>query len=375
MFESKKFPYETVKQVCFDIFQKMGYSAEDADKLQESLLAADLFGIQSHGMQRLVRYPKSIEKGEIVVDAKPEVVFDTPVSAVVDGHRAAGQLTSIFAMELAIEKAKKSGVGIVSVRNSNHYGIASYYAKMASDQGLIGYSSTNSGVLVVPTGGAQPMMGTNPQGWAIPTDEEPFIFDAATSVVTKGKCEIYNKLQQPIPEGWAVNEHGQVETDASVVLSKLNKEKMGGILPLGGATTLTGSHKGYGYSMIVEFMTGILAQGVPSIGTYKDGVANVGHNFTVINPAFFGDPKEIRHSFTELLHAMRNSKKDDGVDRLYTHGELEAESEKRVREEGVPILEATMAEVKDLCDATGLDFSSYFGDYQPKRPEGMVDVY
>ena len=130
---AKLFPYETLKQLCLDAFQKFGFSADEADQIQDALLTADLFGIQSHGMQRMVRYHKGIKSGLIKINAKPEILFETPISAIIDGHAGMGQLISVFAMEKAIEKAKASGVGIVSVRNSNHYGISSYYAKMACD--------------------------------------------------------------------------------------------------------------------------------------------------------------------------------------------------------------------------------------------------
>ena len=138
------FPYETLKKLSMDAFQKFGFSEKEADIIQDVLLTSDLFGIQSHGMQRMVRYHKGITNGLIKIDAKPEIVKETPISAVIDGHDGMGQLLGHKAMEMAIEKAKKSGVGIVSVRNSNHYGIAGYYAKMASDQGLIGFSCTNT---------------------------------------------------------------------------------------------------------------------------------------------------------------------------------------------------------------------------------------
>ena len=136
--------YEKLHQFCMDAFQKFGFSEKEADIIQDVLLTSDLFGIESHGMQRMVRYHKCIERGMIKIDAKPEVVFDTPISAVIDAHDAMGQLVSHQAMTMAIEKAKVSGVGIVSVRNSNHYGIAGYYAKMACDAGLMGFSCTNS---------------------------------------------------------------------------------------------------------------------------------------------------------------------------------------------------------------------------------------
>ena len=135
-----KWSYDTLNTFCHDVFRKFGFDEEQTNIIKDVLLTADLYGIESHGMQRMVRYDKGIEKGTIHPDAKPEVVFETPVSAVIDGHDGMGQLISHFAMEKAIEKAKKTGVGFVSVRNSNHFGIAGYYAEMASKQGLLGIS-------------------------------------------------------------------------------------------------------------------------------------------------------------------------------------------------------------------------------------------
>ncbi|MBQ3866259.1 MAG: Ldh family oxidoreductase, partial [Clostridia bacterium] len=156
------YPYEKLKKFCDDAFEKFGFSKEEAGIITDVLLLSDLFGIESHGTQRLVRYHKSIEKGMIKVDAKPEVVFETPVSAVIDGHEGMGQIIAHRAMEIAIEKARKVGMAIVTVRNSNHYGIAGYYAKMALDQGLIGISTTNTNPIMVPTYGRTAMLGTNP---------------------------------------------------------------------------------------------------------------------------------------------------------------------------------------------------------------------
>lgn len=368
---AKLFPYETLKQLCLDAFQKFGFSADEADQIQDALLTADLFGIQSHGMQRMVRYHKGIKSGLIKINAKPEILFETPISAIIDGHAGMGQLISVFAMEKAIQKAKVSGVGIVSVRNSNHYGISSYYAKMACEEGLIGYSSTNSEALMVPTGSRKAMIGTNPQGWAVPTEEYPFIFDAATTVVTRGKVEMYNKMQKPMPDGWCVDEKGLPTNDAARVLRNFKEENCGGILPLGGSSTLTGSHKGFGNGIIAELFSSIISLGTTSAHVNKTEESGPCHSFMAINPKFFGDEKAIKHHFTEFLQELRNAPVAEGADRICTHGELEAESLERTKRDGIPVLEATMVEVKELCHDLGLDFHSYFGDYEPKRPDGM----
>ena len=148
-----KWSYETLKHFCGDVFKAFGFTEEESNQIKDVLLTADLYGIESHGMQRMVRYHKGIEKGTIHPQAKPEVVFETPISAVIDGHNGMGQLISVYAMKKAIEKAKKTGVGIVTVRESNHFGIAGYYAKMACDEGLLGMACTNSEAIMVPTFG------------------------------------------------------------------------------------------------------------------------------------------------------------------------------------------------------------------------------
>ena len=164
------YSYDQLNTFCMDAFQKFGFSESEARIISDVLLLSDLYGIESHGMQRLVRYHKGIEKGMIDVHAKPEIVHETPVSAVIDAHDAMGQLVSHQAMELAIEKAKKTGMAIVSVRNSNHFGIAGYYAKMACDQGLVGMAMTNSEAIMVPTYARMAMIGSNPIALAVPAE-------------------------------------------------------------------------------------------------------------------------------------------------------------------------------------------------------------
>ena len=205
----QKWSYELLHGFCMDAFEKFGFTEAEANIIQDVLLTADLYGIESHGMQRMVRYHKCIEKGMIHVDAKPEVVFETPVSAVVDGHDGMGQLIGHFAMELAIEKAKKSGVGIVSARNSNHFGIAGYYANMACKEGLIGFSCTNSEAIMVPTFGRKAMIGSNPIACAMPAEPYNFFFDASTTVVTRGKLEMYNKAEKRRRYHAAWRQHGK----------------------------------------------------------------------------------------------------------------------------------------------------------------------
>ena len=356
---------ELLDRFCMEAFQKFGFTEQESRIISDVLLMSDDFGIESHGMQRLVRYHKGIESGLIHVDAKPEVVFETPVSAVIDGHSGMGQLLGHYAMELAIEKAKKSGVGIVSVRNSNHYGIAGYYARMAMDQGLIGFSCTNSEAIMVPTFGKKAMIGSNPIACSAPAEPYPFFFDASTTVVTRGKLEMYNKMNKPIPTGWAVNKEGQSSNSASEVLGNIKAHEGGGIVPLGGDTEQLGGHKGYGYGMLCELFSSILSQGMTSAHTMQNGYSGICHGFMAINPAFFGDPNEIKAHFSEYLTELRESPKANGATRIYTHGEKEMEAIKKVRENGIPVNENTVKEMIAMAEYLGMDVKAYFGDFKP----------
>lgn len=369
-----KFSYDQLNRLCVDAFVKFGFSKSDAEIIKDVLLTSDLYGIESHGMQRMVRYHKGIEKGTIKVDAKPEVVFETPVSAVIDGHEAMGQLNGHFAMELAVKKAKENGVGIVSVRNSNHYGIAGYYANMAVKEGLIGFSCTNSEAIMVPTYARKAMLGSNPQAWAAPADPYNFFFDASTTVVTRGKLEMYNKLGKALPDGWALNKDGNPSTDAADVLANISAHIGGGIMPLGGSTEKLGSHKGYGNGMVVELFAAILSMGGTSNKCMVGGKSNICHGFMAINPAFFGDPEAIKKHFSTYLQELREAPKAEGQTRIYTHGEKEMEAIKDREANGIPVIDKTMTEVYDLCQYLGLDFSEYFGDYKPPV-EGVKATY
>jgi len=361
MADYKYFQYDVLKEFCTKAFNKVGFTKKESGIIVDVLLQSDLFGIESHGVQRLVRYHKGIEKGLIKIDAKPEIVFQTPISAVIEAHDAMGQLVSHQAMTLAIKKAKKSGVGIVSVRNSNHFGIAGYYAKMASDQGLIGWATTNSEAIMVPTNGRMAMIGSNPIAMAMPADPYDFLFDASTTVVTRGKLEMYNKAEKTLPDGWALDKDGKPSTDAADVLKNIIAKNGGGIMPLGGVDEVLGSHKGYGYGMVCEIFSSILSQGPTSNYSMTGGRGNICHGFMAINPAFFGNPEDIKKHFSKFLKELRDAPKAEGQTRIYTHGEKEVEATKKILEDGIPVNVNTVREMIDMAKFVGLSYTKYFG--------------
>ena len=366
---------ELLDKFCMEAFKKFGFTEAESRIISDVLIMSDDFGIESHGMQRLVRYHKGIESGLIKIDAKPEVVFETPISAVIDGHSGMGQILGHKAMEMAIEKAKTSGVGIVSVRNSNHYGIAGYYARMAMDQGLIGFSCTNSEAIMVPTFGKKAMLGSNPIAVSAPAEPYPFFFDASTTVVTRGKLEMYNKMDKPIPTGWAVNKAGESSNSANEVLGNIKAHEGGGIVPLGGDTEQLGGHKGYGYGMLCELFASILSQGNTSAHTMQNGFSGICHGFMAINPAFFGNAEDIKAHFSQYLTELRESPKADGAERIYTHGEKEMEAIKKVAKEGIPVNENTVREMIDMAKYLGMDVKEYFGDFEETHKGSFKSLY
>lgn len=355
----KNIDYKKTKELITKIFNAYGFTSEDSDIITDILLAADLHGIESHGIQRLVRYHKAISEGVVNVHAEPEKLIETPISAVFDAHGAMGQVISYAAMKLAIEKAKTTGIGMVTVRNSNHYGIAGYYSKMASDEDLIGVCMTNTEAIMVPTFASKAMLGTNPIAVAMPADPTPFLFDAATTVVTRGKVEVYNKKEQPLPMGWTLDEKGLDCDDPGKVLYNIIHRVGGGILPLGGSGELHSGYKGYGFAMLCEIFTAILSCGTTS--NHKTDRSDTSHCFWAIDYGIFGDKKEIRSNMSRFLDELRNAPKAEGADRIYIHGEKELESVADKTKNGIPVNEKTFGEIQDIAASLGISSAEYIG--------------
>ena len=356
--EYTRIDYRKTYDFCRKVFQFYGFSEEESDIITDILLDADLSGIESHGVQRLIRYYHEItDLGYVDVNAHPEIVKETPLSATIEGHKAMGQLVGKFAMDLAIDKAKKYGVGMVTVRNSNHYGIAGYYAKMAAAAGLCGVCMCNTESIMVPTFGSEGVLGTNPIAFCMPAEPRNFLFDAATTVVPRGKLEVYVKRGSGLPKGWAMDETGKDTDEGDRVLKNIIEKAGGGILPLGGCGELTSGYKGYGFGMIVEIMCGILSQGATSNHISREpGHADTSQFFMAFDHGMFGDKKEIEKRLSVFLDEVRNSRKAEGADRIYIHGEKEYEAREKVLEDGIPVNEKTLSEIKMIGEKAGVAF-------------------
>lgn len=348
--------YEPLKTFCQEVFQGYGFSPEEAAQITAVLLEADLSGIESHGIQRLIRYHQEITGGLVKLDAKPEVVFETPLSAVVEGNDCMGQTLGVQAMNMAIEKARAHGFGMITVRNSNHYGVAGYYARMAVQADMIGMCMTNTEAILVPTFGRQAMLGTNPIAFAMPADPAPFSFDAATTVVPRGKLEVYAKRGSGLPAGWALDETGHDSVDPDRVLKNIIAKSGGGILPLGGSGEATSGYKGYGFAMLCEICTAILSGGTTSNYIYKTpGRSNIAQCFLALDYGMFGDKTAIKNALTTYLQEIRDSDKAEGESRIYIHGEKAAESRERVMRDGVSLNEKTYSEMQMIAAHTGAE--------------------
>lgn len=356
-----KVKYEEIKKLCNLVFNKFGFNEKESETIVDVLLLSDLFGIESHGIQRLIKYYSEIKNGIIKLNSEMDIIKDTPISAVIDAQAGMGQLIGEKAMNLAIEKAQTSGFGMVVVRNSNHYGIAGYYAKMAEEKGLLGISMTNSPAVIVPTFGKDAMLGTNPIAICLPAEPYPFLLDMSTSVVTRGKVEVYHKRNEPLPIGLGLNSDGEDTTNAEDILFNVAKNLGGGLLPLGGSKELTGGHKGYGLALAVEMFTAILSGGLTgnNVNLNNPNGSGTCHSFLAIDYGMFGDKKEIENSMSKYLNELRNSNKAKGAMRIYTHGEKEIESYNDKMINGIPLNDITLKEINDICEYFNIKASDY----------------
>jgi L-2-hydroxycarboxylate dehydrogenase (NAD+) len=349
--------FETMERFMVDVFRGLGVPEDDARVCAEVLIAADKGGIDSHGVNRLKpTYYDRIRAGLQSPVTESEIVREGPTTAVVDGHHGMGHVIAKRSMELCIGKAREHGMGMVAVRNSTHYGIAGYYAKMAAEAEMIGVTGTNARPSVAPTFGVEPMLGTNPLTVGFPTDEEfPFVLDCATSITQRGKIEVHARTRKPVPDGLVVGEDGRTLTDPDEILVKLLS---GGasLLPLGGFSEETGGHKGYGYSTVVEVLSSALQGGV--FLRAVTGV-NVGHFFIAVDVSAFTELESFKRTAGDILRSLRGSRRMPGRDRIYTAGEKEHLVWLERRERGVPLnrsLQREILQMRDELDLKGYDF-------------------
>ena len=329
------------------VLQAYGVSEEEALITVRVLVASDLRGIPSHGVARLGRYIAGLKAGYIKPGVEFEVVEPAPAIASIDAKDGIGQVVSEQAMDLAIAKARANGLGLVTVRNSNHFGIAGYYAAKAVAADMIGICMTNAAPLVVPTYGTRALLGTNPIAFGAPaTGELDFLLDTATSVVPRGKLEVYDRNEKQMPVGWSIDEKGFDCQNPGRVLKNLLARVGGGILPLGGRGEEFGGHKGYGLAMMVDVLSGVLSGSAfgPDVNNLKrempDGqVASprVGHFFLAMDVGRFMAIDDFKDRMGDLIRLMKEGPKALGEEEIYVHGEKEQRSSEHAAEDGIPL--------------------------------------
>ena len=354
--------FDKMEAFMKDVFIKVGVPPEDAAVCAHVLIESDKRGIDSHGVGRFKPiYIDRIKDGIQNPVTKYEVVKDHLAIGIVDGHDGMGQVIAKKAMQLAIDKAKKFGLGMVVARNSTHYGIAGYYASMATEAGMIGITGTNARPSIAPTFGIENMLGTNPLTIGMPTDEDfPFMLDAATSVSQRGKIEHYDRIKKTMPPGWVINSDGSTETDPGKALDGLTKGTSA-LAPLGGLGEDTAGYKGYGYATVVEILCAALQQG-PFLkalnGTDASGKKvpfHLGHFFIAIDISAFLELEKFKKTTGDILRELRASAKAPGHDRIYTAGEKEYLAWLSRKDKGVPLNDSLKKTIKTLKEEYKLD--------------------
>ena len=320
--------FEPLENFMRDVFIKLGVPEKDAAVCAEVLIESDKRGIDSHGVGRLKPiYVDRIRAGQINPVTKIDIIKEGPTTAVYDANNGMGQVVSKVAMQAAIDKAKKFGLGMTVVRNSNHYGIAGYYALMAAKSGMIGMTGTNARPSIAPTFGVENMLGTNPLTFGIPTDEDfPFVLDCATSVTQRGKIEVYARLGKDMPEGWVIGLDGKSKTDSLAVLDEL-VAGTAALTPLGGIGEDGAGFKGYGYATVVEILSAALQQGAFLKGLL--GLENgkrvpyrLGHFFLAVDIEAFTELDAFKKTTGEILRHFSRTSKPHGKNLALRKGSL-----------------------------------------------------
>ena len=361
--------WELMNSFLIDAFKGYGVPEDDAKICADVLLESDRRGIESHGCNRFKPiYIDRIVNGTLLPETKMDIVKDTPTTVVMDANNGMGMVASYHMMEMLIEKAAKYGMAGGAVYNSTHYGIAGYWTTMAEKAGMIGITGTNARPSVAPTWGVEPMMGTNPLTFTMPTDEEfPFNFDCATSTIQNGKIEFYARSGKPTPEGRVVTKDGGTMSDSAKILQEMRAGNCA-LLSLGGLGEATGGYKGYGFNTIVEILSAALAGG-PFMkdlsGKAADGsnqMYRLGHFFFVINPEFFMGLDTFKKTAGNICRGLRSSQRAPGAERIYTAGEKEWMAWQERKDKGVPVGETIQKEIIEVRDKLGLSYHFPFED-------------
>jgi LDH2 family malate/lactate/ureidoglycolate dehydrogenase len=331
-------------------FEKLGVTQEDAAIAANVLVSADLRGVDTHGVIRFqpqAWYVKWLSEGSMTARPKVQTVSESASTALIDGDRGMGMVIGHRAMEMAVAKAKQSGISMVAVRNSRHYGMSAYYAMLALPHDMIGIAMTNASRQVVPTFGRDARFGTNPMCFAVPADKElPFVLDMATTTAAAGKLELAARQGKPIPTGWALDEQAQA------TLNPRMAQKARRLLPLGGSRE-GGSHKGYGLAILVEILCGALTGTLTALNADQDPR---GHFFGAIRLDTFRPVSEFKRDMDRLIRELKSTPPIAGQERVYVAGEIEFETAEERAERGIPLLPSVLKGLREVGEQVGVPY-------------------
>ena len=331
-------------------FEKLGVTTGDAEIAAGVLVAADLRGVDTHGVIRFnpqAWYVKWLTEASMTARPKIEIVSESTSTALVDGDRGMGMVIGHRAMEIAIRKAKESGIGMVAVRNSRHYGMSAYYAMLALPHDMIGIAMTNASRQVVPTFGREARFGTNPMCFAVPAEKElPFVLDMATTTAAAGKLELAARQGKSIPAGWALNEQAETTLDPRMA------QKARRLLPLGGSRE-GGSHKGYGLAIVVEILCGVLTGTMTALNADQDPR---GHFFGAIRVDTFRPVDEFKRDMDRLIRELKSTPPIEGQERVYVAGEIEFETAEERAERGIPLLPSVLKGLREVGEQLSVPY-------------------
>lgn len=340
-------PAPELSAFCVACFQKLGLSRADAQLTADNLIFANLRGVDSHGIIRLKIYTDRLRAGGFKANVQPQVVSEHPSSALIDAQNGVGQVAATAAMKVAIEKAAKTGMAVVSVKNSNHFGASAFYAFQAVERGMIGFATTNAGPTMAPTGGREARLGNNAFAIAIPAGQfPPLVLDMATGAVAWGKIFVAQQEKKRIPTTWALDKHGVPTDDPNAAAHQ------GLIQPFGG-------YKGYGLSLLIDILTGVLSGGgfsthVRTLYKEIETPAQIAHTCAALRVEAFMPLDEFRQRMDQIIQSMRSCPTAPGVERIFVPGEIENETERRRRADGIPINPALRAELGTLANELGI---------------------
>ncbi len=352
---------DKIRQQLVSVFRAWGMSDPHAATTADLMVETDLRGVDSHGISMLPTYDKEFRSGRLTMRPTWKTLREGPAFALIDADASLGHPAAAYGMNLAVDKCLASGVAVVSVVNSHHFGAAGCYSKIAVDRGVIGMvTSATRGVTMVPTFGAEPVMGTNPIAFAAPARRHPpFSLDMATTTVAAGKVKVYKLNHTPLPSGWVVDGDGQDVTDETDAFSHVFEKLEGGITPLGG-TRDAGSHKGYGLAVMVHILAGTLSGAsfspVRNRTQRPSDPHNIGHFFMAIDPRAFRAEGEFENDLDQVIDVLRATRRADADRPVLVAGDPELAKRAERLEHGVPIPDDLMTQLREVAKSAGVPF-------------------